>query len=104
MRLLPDELSRLGAEPSEETLRPGRGGLADPAHVFGPGNVVPVVPVKTVLAEGPAFAATIDRVSALLTEPVMRDLNADIDLAHGNPADVARAFLRAHGLVPPATP
>ena len=78
--------------------------LADPAHVFGPGNVVPVVPVKTLLAEGPAFAATIDRVSALLTEPVMRDLNADIDLAHGNPADVARAFLRAHGLVPQATP
>ncbi len=78
--------------------------LADPAHVFGPGNVVPVVSVKTLLAEGPAFAATVDRVSALLTEPVMRDLNADIDLAHGNPADVARTFLRAHGLVPPATP
>ncbi len=78
--------------------------LADPRHVFGPGNVVPVVSVNTLLAEGPAFAATIDRVSALLTLPVMRDLNADVDISHENPADVARAFLRAHGLVPPASP
>jgi glycine betaine/choline ABC-type transport system substrate-binding protein len=30
----------------------------------------------------------------------MRDLNADVDISHENPADVARAFLRAHGLVP----
>jgi osmoprotectant transport system substrate-binding protein len=74
--------------------------LADPSHAFGPGNVVPVASVKTMLAEGPAFAATIDRVSALLTLPVMRDLNADVDISHENPADVARAFLRAHGLVP----
>ncbi len=78
--------------------------LRDPRRVFGPGNVVPVISVKTMLAEGPAFAATIDRVSALLTLPVMRELNADVDVAHENPADVARAFLRAHGLVPPTTP
>ena len=31
---------------------------------------------KTLLAEGPEFETTIDRVSALLTTPVMRRLNA----------------------------
>ena len=41
--------------------------LSDPQHVFGWGNVVPVVSVRALNAEGPAFAETIDRVSAALT-------------------------------------
>ncbi len=38
--------------------------LSDPQHVFGWGNVVPVVSVRALNAEGPAFADTLDRVSA----------------------------------------
>ena len=52
-----------------------------------------------VLAEGPAFATTIDRVSRLLTVAVMRRLNAAVDISHQDPAVVAKHFLQAHGLV-----
>ncbi len=75
--------------------------LGDPRHVFGWGNVVPVASAKLLQIEGPAFAATIDKVSALLTLPVMRQLNAAVELSHQDPAAVAREFLIAHGLVPP---
>jgi len=76
--------------------------LADPLHVFGWGNVVPVVSAKVLAAEGPAFVRTIDNVSALLSTSVMRKLNAAVDIAHQNPVSVARQFLQAHGLVPTA--
>jgi osmoprotectant transport system substrate-binding protein len=75
--------------------------LRDPRHVFGWGNVVPVASAKLLQAEGPAFAATINKVSGLLTLPVMRQLNAAVELSHQDPAAVAREFLIAHGLVPP---
>lgn len=74
--------------------------LADPLGVFGSGNIVPVVPAKVLLAEGPAFAATIDRVGALLSTTVMRELNAAVDLYHQDPAAVAKQFLQSHGMVP----
>lgn len=74
--------------------------LRDPSHVFGWGNVVPVVPARVLDAEGPAFESTIDKVSALLTLPVMRQLNAAVDISHEDPAVVARDFLMAQGLVP----
>lgn len=74
--------------------------LADPEKVFGIGNVVPVVSAKAVAEEGPAFVATIDRVSALLTMPVIREMNALVDLAGETPAGVASRFLADHGLIP----
>lgn len=74
--------------------------LRDPKHVFGWGNVVPVVPVRVLDAEGPAFEGTIDQVSALLSIPVMRQLNAAVDISGEDPALVAKQFLQAHGLVP----
>jgi osmoprotectant transport system substrate-binding protein len=74
--------------------------LADPGRVFGIGNVVPVVSAKMVAEEGPAFVATIDRVSALLTLPVIREMNALVDLAGETPAGVASRFLADHGLIP----
>jgi osmoprotectant transport system substrate-binding protein len=74
--------------------------LRDPKHVFGWGNVVPVVPVRVLDAEGPAFEGTIDQVSALLTLPVIRQLNAAVDISGEDPALVAKQFLQAHGLVP----
>jgi osmoprotectant transport system substrate-binding protein len=77
--------------------------LSDPDHVFGIGNVVPVVTAKALDEEGPAFANTIDRVTALLTLPVIRELNAEVDLSGETPAGVASRFLADHGLIPPSS-
>lgn len=74
--------------------------LADPKRVFGFGQAVPVVSAKVLSVEGPAFAATINRVSSLLTTAEMRQLNAAVDIYNRDPAVVARQFLQTHGLVP----
>jgi osmoprotectant transport system substrate-binding protein len=74
--------------------------LGDPKRVFGVGNVVPVVSARVLAEEGPAFAATINRVSALLTLQTIRELNAGVDLAGLDPATVARRFLVDHGVIP----
>lgn len=73
--------------------------LRDPDHLFGFGNVVPVVTQGALLAEGPAFTATIDRVSAQLTIQAMRQLNADVNIYNMSPASAANQFLLAHGLL-----
>jgi osmoprotectant transport system substrate-binding protein len=78
--------------------------LRDPRRAFGWGNVVPIVSARVLTAEGPAFTATIDRVSALLTTAVMRRLNAAVDVSQQDPTIVAKQFLQAHGLVPAGTP
>jgi osmoprotectant transport system substrate-binding protein len=74
--------------------------LGDPKRVFGVGNVVPVVSARVLAEEGPEFADTINRVSALLTLPTIRELNAGVDLAGLDPATVARRFLVDHGVIP----
>ncbi len=79
---------------------PGYKLLQDPRRVFGWGNVVPVVSAKVLVSEGPAFAATIDRVNSLLSTSVMRRLNAAVDISHQDPVVVAKQFLLAHGLIP----
>jgi osmoprotectant transport system substrate-binding protein len=78
--------------------------LRDPRHVFGWGNIVPIVAARVLPAEGPAFTATIDRVSALLTTNVLRHLNAAVDQGNEDPKVVAQQFLKAHGLVPAKEP
>lgn len=75
--------------------------LGDPQHVLGFGNVVPVTTTAVANAEGPAYIATIDRVSALLTPKVMRELNQDVALLGESPDDVATAFLESNGIYPP---
>jgi osmoprotectant transport system substrate-binding protein len=77
--------------------------LDDPHHIFGWGNVVPVVPVKVLDAEGPVFIKTVNAVTALLTTPIMRQLNADVELSGMDPATVAKRFLEANGLVTPGS-
>ena len=57
-------------------------------------------PRRSSMREGPAFASTINRVSALLSTDVIRQLNAAVDISHQNPAKVAKEFLLAHGLLP----
>jgi osmoprotectant transport system substrate-binding protein len=73
--------------------------LRDPDHLFGFGNVVPVVTQGALLAEGPAFTATIDKVSAALTIQAIRQLNADVSIYNMTPASAANQFLLARGLV-----
>jgi glycine betaine/choline ABC-type transport system substrate-binding protein len=78
--------------------------LRDPENMFGFGNVVPVASTKALDAEGPVFAATVNRVSALLSLSAMRELNAQVVLGGLDPAAVAQQFLRDQGILPPATP
>jgi osmoprotectant transport system substrate-binding protein len=75
--------------------------LGDPANVFGWGNVVPVASVRALDAEGPAFEATVNRVSSLLTLSAMRELNSAVVVSGEDPAVVANQFLQDRGLLPP---
>jgi osmoprotectant transport system substrate-binding protein len=77
--------------------------LTDVRRIFGIGNVVPVVSSQVLDEEGPAFADTINRVSALLTLSTIRAMNAAVDLGGQDPASVARRFLVDHGLIPPSS-
>jgi osmoprotectant transport system substrate-binding protein len=72
--------------------------LTDNKHIFGFQNVAPVVSPKVLQAEGPAFAQTINAVSAKLTIPAMQSMNAAVAVSQQDPAAVARAFLKANGL------
>ncbi len=73
--------------------------LADPDRIFGYGNVVPVVSLRALRAEGPTLPRVIERVDRLLSLGVMRRLNADVDLRGQQPTAVATRFLKAHGLL-----
>ncbi len=72
--------------------------LKDPKAVFGFQNVAFVANAKKLAAEGPAFAQTINAVSAKLTTPAVQQMNAAADLDKRSAADVAKAFLQANGL------
>jgi osmoprotectant transport system substrate-binding protein len=79
-----------------------RGGyvvLKDPKGLFGFQNGVPLVRKDVVERQGPAFAETLNKVSALLTTMEMRRMNAAMTLASRTPAGVAEEFLRNHGLL-----
>jgi osmoprotectant transport system substrate-binding protein len=73
--------------------------LTDPKFVFGFQNVAPIVSQKVVAAEGPAFADTLNKVSALLTIPAIQKMNAAVALEQQSPSSVARQFLQANGLL-----
>jgi osmoprotectant transport system substrate-binding protein len=75
--------------------------LKDPKNVFGFQNIAPVVSQKVVSAEGPAFAQTLNVVSAKLTTPAMQQMNGAVDLDKNAPAAVAKKFLSANGLDTP---
>ena len=73
--------------------------LSDPKGIFGFQNIVPVVRREVAQREGPAFKAAIDAVTAKLTNEALQRMNAAVDLERKRPAEVARSFLRAHGLL-----
>jgi osmoprotectant transport system substrate-binding protein len=72
--------------------------LEDTKHIFGFQNVAPVVSKKVLAAQGPAFAQTINAVSAKLTVDAMRSMNAAVDIDKQQPKEVARQFLQANKL------
>jgi osmoprotectant transport system substrate-binding protein len=72
--------------------------LADPKHVFGFQNVAPVVKQSVLAAEGPAFEATLNKVSALLTIKAIQQMNAAVSIDKQSASSVARQFLVANGL------
>ncbi len=72
--------------------------LTDTKHIYGFQNVAPVVSQKLLSREGPAFAQTLNAVSAKLTTHVMQQLNAAVDIDKVDPATVASKFLAANGL------
>jgi osmoprotectant transport system substrate-binding protein len=72
--------------------------LEDTKHIFGFQNVAPVVSKKMLAAQGPAFAQTINAVSAKLTVEAMRSMNAAVDIDKQQPKEVARRFLQANRL------
>jgi osmoprotectant transport system substrate-binding protein len=72
--------------------------LEDTKHIFGFQNVAPVVRKKVLQEQGPAFAQTINAVSAKLTAEAMRSMNAAVDIDKQTPKDVARQFLEANQL------
>jgi osmoprotectant transport system substrate-binding protein len=72
--------------------------LSDPKHLFGFQNVAPVVRRSVLAAEGPEFAETLDKVSALLTLKAIQQMNAAVSIDRQTPASVAHQFLAANGL------
>jgi osmoprotectant transport system substrate-binding protein len=75
--------------------------LADPKHVYGFGNIVPVTTPRVVRLEGPAFVRIINRVDALLTTTALRGLNSEVQLMGHDQTAVAEQFLAGNGLLPP---
>ncbi len=73
--------------------------LKDSKGIFGFQNVAPVVSKKVLTQQGPAFAETLNAVSAKLTNDAMQKMNGAVDLDKQKPAAVAKTFLQANGLL-----
>ena len=73
--------------------------LADPKHEFGYQNAALIVKQSVLTAEGPAFAQTVNAVSALLSTKAIIAMNAAVALDKQQPQLVARQFLQANGLL-----
>ena len=72
--------------------------LKDDKNLWPPYYLVPVVRAEA-LAANPQIAEVLNRVSALLDEPTMAEMNYKVDGEKEEPKDVARAFLKAKGIV-----
>ena len=72
--------------------------LRDPQNIFGFQNVTFVVRGDVLKREGPAFARTVNSVSAKLSTQALRVMNAAVVLDQQAPASVAHQFLAANGL------
>ncbi|MGB0119894.1 MAG: glycine betaine ABC transporter substrate-binding protein [Solirubrobacterales bacterium] len=71
--------------------------LEDDKGVLPAGNVVFLTEKKTVEAAGPDYKSTIEAVQSGLTEEVMQELDARVDLDKQTPAAVASDYLQEAG-------
>ena len=72
--------------------------LKDDKNLWPPYYVVPVVR-KDALDANPKIAEVLNRVSAMLDEATIAELNYKVDGEKKEPRDVARDFLKAKGVV-----
>ncbi|MGH2980072.1 MAG: glycine betaine ABC transporter substrate-binding protein [Solirubrobacterales bacterium] len=73
--------------------------LEDDQNVFPPGNVTFVASQEAVTEAGPDMRTTVEMVQEGLTERVMQELNARVDVDREEPRAVARAYLRESGYI-----
>jgi glycine betaine/choline ABC-type transport system substrate-binding protein len=73
--------------------------LEDDKQVFPPGNVTFVASKETADTAGADLKETVERVQEGLTERVMQELNARVDVDREEPRTVARAYLRESGYI-----
>jgi osmoprotectant transport system substrate-binding protein len=71
--------------------------LVDDKHLWPPYNMAPVVR-QPALQAFPNAAALLDKVSALIDDTTMSEMNGQVDGGKSEPRTVARAFVRAHNL------
>jgi len=74
--------------------------LADDRGLQPAENITPLVRRDVIVRYGPRLAALLNRISALLDTGTLRALDAQVELDGQGPRSVARAWLRAHGLIP----
>jgi osmoprotectant transport system substrate-binding protein len=73
--------------------------MQDDKHLFPPYQVAPVFRIDALKAR-PELATILNSVAPLLTDTVMRTLNNEIDGPQKRePSEVARDFIKAHGLI-----
>ena len=72
--------------------------LKDDKNLWPPYYLVPVVR-KDALDANPKIADVLNQVDALLDETTMAEMNYKVDNDKEEPKDVARAFLKAKGIV-----
>jgi glycine betaine/choline ABC-type transport system substrate-binding protein len=73
--------------------------LEDDKHAFPPGNVTFVARKATVDKAGPDMQKTIELVQQGLTEKVMRELNARVDVDRETPRQAAGEYLKEAGYI-----
>lgn len=71
--------------------------LEDDQGVLPAGNVVFMTKPETIDEAGPDYAATIENVQSGLTEEVMQELDARVDIDKQQPAQVASDYLKEAG-------
>jgi glycine betaine/choline ABC-type transport system substrate-binding protein len=73
--------------------------LEDDKGVFPAGNVVFVTDRETVQQAGPDYQRTIELVQQGLTEEVMQELDARVDIDRQTPEETARQYLQEEGYI-----
>ena len=74
--------------------------LADDRGLQPAENITPLVRQDVIVRYGPHLVALLNRISALLDTGTLRALDAQVELDGHGPRSVAKAWLRAHGLIP----